>query len=117
MIFAHWFTSRRSQPRRRKPAPRRFDSLEKRYVLSSAPVIDAMSAIVGSGNTVSISGHVTDLDPNAGAISVSISGPVAATIAADATGRFSYSGPAALLGMEQAVAADVGTGLLSASVQ
>ena len=116
MDFAHWFSFRRPQPRRRKPAPRRFDSLEKRYVLSSAPLIDALSAVVGAGHTVSISGHVTDLDPHAGAISVALSGPVSATVSADATGAFSYSGPASLLGSEQAVAADAGTGLSSAAV-
>ena len=115
MDFAHWFSFRRPQPRRRKRAPRRFDSLEKRYLLSSVPVIDAFSAVVGSGNTVNISGHVTDLDPNAGAIRIALSGPVSATVSADPTGAFSFSGPASLLGTEQAVAADAGTGLSSAA--
>lgn len=122
MDFARLFSFRRSQPRRRKPrrrkpALRRFDSLEKRYVLSSAPVIDILSAAVGSGHNVSISGHVSDFDPLAGALSVALSGPIAANVAVDSSGGFSYTGPAAQLGTEQAVATDAGTGLSSASVQ
>jgi hypothetical protein len=113
MGFAHWFSSRRPQPRRRKPAPRRFDSLEKRLLLTSAPVIDTLYAVVGSGNTVSISGHVSDFDPSAGPINVALSGPVAANLNVDASGMFSYFGPAAQLGVEQAVAFDSGTGLSS----
>lgn len=108
---------RRSQHRRRRPALRRFDSLEKRYVLSSAPVIDMLYAAVGSGDNVSISGHVSDFDPSAGALSVALSGPIAANVAVDSSGGFSYTGPAAQLGTEQAVATDAGTGLSSTPAQ
>ncbi|HUY87223.1 MAG TPA: hypothetical protein VMV10_00660 [Pirellulales bacterium] len=122
MDFARLFSfrrpqQRRPQSRRRKPALRRFDSLEKRYLLSSAPVIDVLSAAVGSGDDVDISGHVSDFDPNAGALSVAISGPIATNLAVDSAGDFSYTGPAAQLGTEQAVATDAGTGLSSAAVQ
>ena len=113
MNFAHRFSFRRSQPRRRKPAPRRFDSLEKRLLLTTAPVIDTLYAVVGDGHTVSISGHVSDFDPSAGPISVAISGPISANVNVDSSGMFSYSGSTSQLGTEQAVATDSGTGLSS----
>lgn len=116
MNFAHWFSFRRPQPRRRKPAPRRFDLLEKRLLLTTAPVIDTLYAVVGDGHTVSISGHVSDFDPSAGAISVAISGPVSANVSVDASGMFSFSGSTLQLGTEQAVATDSGTGLSSGPV-
>ena len=117
MSFGYFF-SRRNSNRPRRRAPRRsLQMLENRYLLSAAPVIDAFNASVGAGNTISISGHVADYDPNAGALQIALSGPVQANVAADSAGNFSYEGTASALGNEQAVATDAGTGLASAAVQ
>ncbi|HEV7223453.1 MAG TPA: hypothetical protein VGN42_12175, partial [Pirellulales bacterium] len=82
--------------------------------MSSAPVIDFLYAIPASGHTVNVSGHVSDFDPHAGLIGVTISGPVAGGVTADSGGNFSLTGTAASLGTETAVASDAGTGLSSA---
>jgi hypothetical protein len=87
--------------------------LEKRYLLSSAPVVDFLYAMVGDGHTVNISGHVSDSDPNAGSIGVALSGAINANVTADSGGSFQLSGTAAGLGTETAVASDGGTGLSS----
>ncbi len=117
MPFGYLFSHRNIKRSRRRAPPRSFQMLENRYVLSSAPVIDAFNASVGAGNTISISGHVADYDPNAGALQVALSGPVQANVAADSAGNFSYEGTASALGNEQAIATDAGTGLASAAAQ
>lgn len=114
MLFALLFPRRGVKPSRRKGPRRLFESLERRDLLSSAPVIDYFEASVGSGQTVNVSGHVTDSDPNAGALTVALSGPLQASVSVDSLGDFSYSGSASSLGTLEAVANDAGTGLSSA---
>lgn len=117
MSFAFMFPRRRLKSSPRKAPKRMFESLEKRYLLSSAPVIDFFNASAGAGQTVNVAGHVADYDPNAGALSVSLSGPLQTTVTPDAAGNFSYTGAANGLGALAAVAADAGTGLSSAPAQ
>jgi hypothetical protein len=113
MLFALLFRRRAVKPSRRNRPRKKFESLEKRYVLSSAPMIDYFEASVGSGQTVNVSGHVSDFDPNAGALSVALSGPLTANVSVDSGGNFSYSGSASSLSTLEAVASDAGTGLSS----
>jgi hypothetical protein len=103
--------------RRPRPARLSFESLERRHLLSSAPVVDFLYAIPGDGHTVNISGHVSDFDPNAGPIQVALSGMVQGAVGVDSGGDFNLSGSAPQAGTEQAVAFDGGTGLSSAPFQ
>jgi len=116
MLFGFFSPARRTK--RRAPKTRfSFESLERRHLLSSAPVIDYVYAMPTDGHTVNVSGHVSDSDPNAGLIGVTISGPVAGEVTADSAGNFSLTGTAGSLGIESAVASDGGTGLSSAPFQ
>ncbi len=76
-------------------------------------MVDYFEASVGSGQTVNVSGHVSDFDPNAGALSVALSGPLTANVSVDSGGNFSYSGSISSLSTLEAVASDAGTGLSS----
>ncbi|HVC92389.1 MAG TPA: hypothetical protein VND64_01800 [Pirellulales bacterium] len=104
-MFAFLFPPRRAAARRRKPSiGRRFESLDRRLCLSGAPIIEQFQAVVGTGQTVNISGYVSDQNP--AGIQVALTGPVSANVTTNSSGFFSYSGAASSLGAESAVATD-----------
>ncbi len=90
---------------RRVPSHRRirFESLERRYCLS-APTITAFQIDSVDGNTVTLSGCVSDENP--GTVEVDFSGPLSGSTTPNASGNFSYEGDAWWLGEIVAVATD-----------
>ncbi len=70
----------------------------------TAPVITSLSASFGSGQQVTLSGHVSAADPTT--CSVYLMGPVQAQVTPDANGDFTYQGDALSLGTVDSVAVD-----------
>ncbi|HID76459.1 MAG TPA: hypothetical protein EYP56_10735 [Planctomycetaceae bacterium] len=96
----------RKRPRRSRPTryrPIRFESLEGRYC-PSAPTITAFQIDSVDHNTVTLSGHVADENPQT--VLIDVDGVLFGTTYPDASGNFTVTGEAYSVGQISAVAMD-----------